>query len=555
MLKRYAPTLTIPAQQEARERIGATGRPVYGGEIIFTVPGVHEWDREPGCVAVEVEVVGGGAGSGGISVNTGSGVSGGGGAGEWARKWIDLETGLGDSETVTVGAGGAGGGTTGTSGSDGGASSFGSHVTATGGKGSPGTATTASTLIATPGAAGTPGTEDALRVLGDQGGIAFVLSGVRVPTGYGGGNPLAPRVTASSNGNGIAGRGYGGGAAGAATSGVARNGAAGASGVVIVREFYNDAYSGTPYDPPQDQFIETLTWTRQSAPAFTEPSSGGPSAWAAENVYVGQIVRNLDRTPYESGGLVWMTFNGDNNVGTDYDQIGLAKSTDLATWTIDPVGPIISLGTAPAVDAGDAQSGNTWWDGSKFVMFYQGNATPPLDLSGDNVTLCKATATTITGPWTKHGSILTQGSIGDSEDLYAPKLIPVGHDGKPRIYYTGKDGDSVLGCMCATADSIDGTWSRLSSRHLFNDELTFIGDAWYANGLYHIMYFPGGSPGGLKYAVSSDGLHFALRGTIISRNAGQWDDAISHPSWFTRNGVNYMLMSGSSGVGIGFYTA
>jgi hypothetical protein len=555
MLTKYWPAITIPEQQRARENIGATGRPVYGGEIVFTDAGTYTWDRPSGCVAVEVELTGGGGGSGGITGTTGSGVTGGGGAGEWARKYITVETGLGDTEAVTVGAGGAGGDTTGTSGSDGSSSSFGSHVTATGGKGSPGQTSTASTLLATPGAAGTPGTEDALRVLGDQGGIAFVYSGTRLPSGYGGGNPLAPRVAASSNGNGIAGKGYGGGAAGAAGAATTRNGAAGASGIVIAREYYNDAYSGTPYDPPQDQFIETLTWTRQSSPAFTMPSSGGSSAWASENVYCGQIVRNLDRTPYESGGYVFMTFNGDNNVGTDYDQIGLAKSTNLSSWTIDPVGPIIALGTDPAVDAGDAQSGNTWWDGTKFVMFYQGNATPPLDLSGDNVTLCKATATTINGTWTKAGSILTQGSIGDAGDLYAPKLIPVGHDGKPRIYYTGKDGGSFFGCMCATADSIDGTWTRLSSRHLFNDELTFIGDAWYANGLYHILYFPGGDPGGLKYAVSSDGLNFALRGVIIPRNAGQWDDGISHPSWFTRNGTNYMLMSGSSGVGIGFYTA
>jgi hypothetical protein len=63
----YGPPLTPPQQEQARERIGATGRPVYGGEIVFTTPGVHTWDRAPGCVAVEVETVGGGAGSGGIA--------------------------------------------------------------------------------------------------------------------------------------------------------------------------------------------------------------------------------------------------------------------------------------------------------------------------------------------------------------------------------------------------------------------------------------------------------------------------------------------------------
>ena len=99
----------------------------------FAAAGTATWTKPAGITAVLVYVTGGG-GSGGKHGcgSNGSSRSAGGGAGGTAIKWIT--SGLGSTETVTIGAGGAR--VTGdATGNAGGTSSFGSHCSATGGSG------------------------------------------------------------------------------------------------------------------------------------------------------------------------------------------------------------------------------------------------------------------------------------------------------------------------------------------------------------------------------------------------------------------------------------
>ena len=95
----------------------------------FTTSGSSTWTKPSGITSVLVYVTGGGVAGG---VGTASYNQGGGGhAGGTAIKWVT--SGIGSTETVTVGAFGAG--SSSGNGDIGGTSSFGSHCSATGGQG------------------------------------------------------------------------------------------------------------------------------------------------------------------------------------------------------------------------------------------------------------------------------------------------------------------------------------------------------------------------------------------------------------------------------------
>jgi hypothetical protein len=197
-----------------------------------------DWTKPANLAYIIVEVVGGG-GAGGGATAAGSGVyscGGGGGGGGYSKKRIDAAD-LGNTETVTIGAGGTG--VTGLAGNAGGTSSFGTHASATGGE--PGAASAAASTVAFINAgAGGQGSDGDINVKGGPG-----QPGARSAASHGGGGGnshlggggLGQTDVATFNGN--AGGAYGGGGSGAANgqNQTGRAGAAGAAGVVIVWEY------------------------------------------------------------------------------------------------------------------------------------------------------------------------------------------------------------------------------------------------------------------------------------------------------------------------------
>lgn len=303
--------------------------------------------------------------------------------------------------------------------------------------------------------------------------------------------------------------------------------------------------------------LELLSWQRIAAPVFTK-NTADSEAWDHETSYYPVLARNLDRSLYQDGGgNLLMYYTGDNFSGTDYDQGGLALGSDLDTWTRSASNPVLTLGTDPAPDAGDCQITSVFHDGTEFIIYYQGNASPPGDTSGDDVTICLATSadgTTIV----KQGMVLGKGSgdDGDANDMYRPKLIPVGHDGLPKLYYTGQQTSSgPFGLMGATSagGSLKGPWTKLGSEQLYTQGTMFLEDAWYADGLYHFIYIIGGStPGGLWYAVSEDGINVELRRQILARRPGEWDASPSRGSYYEHDGTAYLFYDAGGGGGIGY---
>jgi len=105
----------------------ASGK-LFHGMTIFSSDGT--WTKPAGVTAIYVIVTGAGGGGGGKGSTNDTGCGGAGGG--TAIKWIT--SGLGSTETVTIGTGGAAGADSGDAG-NGTTSSFGSHCSATGGAG------------------------------------------------------------------------------------------------------------------------------------------------------------------------------------------------------------------------------------------------------------------------------------------------------------------------------------------------------------------------------------------------------------------------------------
>lgn len=323
------------------------------------------------------------------------------------------------------------------------------------------------------------------------------------------------------------------------------------------RLFVRDPLGGVEPPPePVIPIIEQLEWQRIASPVFlTNPSS---SAWDHETTYYPVLARNLDRSPkLDENGRLMMYYTGDNTSGTDYDRGGLALGDDVDTWTRYGSTPLLGLGSSGQPDAGDAQITSMFWDGTEFISYYQGNATPPGDTSGDDVTVCLATSPDGKTPFTKLGRVISKGvgAAGDANDIYRPKLIPAGHDGKPKLYYTGKDMSNVFGLMGATSvgGSLKGPWTKLGTTHLLRHGTMFLEDAWYADGLYQFIYIIGGStPGGLWYATSENGTSITVKKQILPQRPGFWDAAPTRGSYYVIGGTHYFFYDAGGASGIGY---
>lgn len=191
-----------------------------------------------------VEVVGGGAGGGGNAINSTTSVSvgGGGGAGGYT-KGVFAASALSASETVTIGSGGAGGpGING--GGNGGATSFGSHLSVNGGSGGGASAQITTYSVAPGGAGGSINVAGSYSIQGLGGGYGAAFAAVSGDcfflSGAGGSSPLGaggPPIGNNSTGNGASGYGAGGGGGTGIQTGGGTGGGSGSGGICIITQF------------------------------------------------------------------------------------------------------------------------------------------------------------------------------------------------------------------------------------------------------------------------------------------------------------------------------
>jgi len=213
---------------------------------VFTAAGT--WVKPSGLKYAIVTVVGGGGGSGGIN-NGNTSCTGGGGGGSTRISAPILAASLGSSETVTIGSGGTAGTSAPTSGGTGGETKFGAVplISAVGGTGSAGISAGNISQAGVGGGAGGTSLAGSVLIPGSDGFHAAFVGGSHSNGGAGGSSYLsgsrqgAIRIGSGGATAGNAGLQYGGGAGGAsvfAGGATSTSGAAGASGIIIVDEYY-----------------------------------------------------------------------------------------------------------------------------------------------------------------------------------------------------------------------------------------------------------------------------------------------------------------------------
>jgi len=107
---------------------------------------------------------------------------------------------------------------------------------------------------------------------------------------------------------------------------------------------------------------------------------------------------------WESGGLYYMHYDGAGPKGW---LACLATSKDLVNWT--KKGSVLDFGAPGSQDSASASYGTTYQDGRKWHMFYLGTpnaSSAPNFIPSFPYTTMKASAESLSGPWTKEPGII-----------------------------------------------------------------------------------------------------------------------------------------------------
>ncbi len=275
-------------------------------------------------------------------------------------------------------------------------------------------------------------------------------------------------------------------------------------------------------------------WTRTGSAAQLSPSTSGWDSFLIGSPSVVKV-----------GGTYYLYYEGMSS-STHLRSIGLATSTDGATWTKSSANPVIAPGASGAWDQYGARYPTVYYDGNQFRLWYQGNGA-----NGDSIGL----ATSPDGvTWTKSSGnpVITATGVISS---YAPGAVV--NTGSTYVMYYNADGSiSTLTSPDGVAWSSGGTVVASSSSVRLGRPTVILDGSTYRMWYTRIEQVGGGAaaspvyPLSIGYTDSPDGSTWTTYGNpvLTAGSEGAWDrPEVGDPTVIKDGSVFRMWYAGGRG--------
>lgn len=276
------------------------------------------------------------------------------------------------------------------------------------------------------------------------------------------------------------------------------------------------------------------------------------------------------------GTIYWLAFNSDtavvgyksetgtrNYIAKDFSYDLPDPATAYGSLTSQPnyqdlVAGWTALVTTPAWDSAYVGTGTIVKSGATYYMFYVGCNSASSDIPSEPYKMGIATASSITGPWTRYGSnpiFQGSGTPGAWDEYWAiiTSVIPapVGSGYTWMAFYTGSTTGHAFKIGAAYSNDLY-SWTRYGSNpivshtsNIENCEVFQVGSTWYlvvneinAGGTYTIA-------NRLYKATDATLTLWSYVGNIILPAAGAWDStAIGVCTTIVEDGIAKMVWDG-----------
>lgn len=183
-------------------------------------------------------------------------------------------------------------------------------------------------------------------------------------------------------------------------------------------------------------------------------AKGSTGAWDADLVESPSVMYDP-----KSGRWAMVYVGYGTTTGAQRAGVGLAYSPDGITWAKQGSAAILPhSGTAGAPDENGCSGPVLFWDNDngQYVLYYIGLTATGYEAGTKSI--CYATATSLTGTWTRHGAVVTtQASTWRANAVWHASIVE--RSGTWYMFFNASNGSNVEQIGYATAPALTGPWT------------------------------------------------------------------------------------------------